>query len=636
MTPDYAQLRKLIQTQLKQEVHRLKIAAPSLEQALDKAALQLSLPRAHVGYDIIKQYDISPDRPSSGVVISAYPLYGEHDQSGVDASREGARERNRDGQFSLRVTAQGILLRVEAAQGSGSPVRLQHVNGALSQRIKHQSTLHTIDTDAVQSIIKDADGDYHTIAPFNNNPAHDPIPIIDVDSRAMEVSLRLNPPGPQGVDLTAADIALYLRKENIIHGVLHDTLQRIEEHPQYGRAIKVAVGTRPQNGVDSAIQYAVEWQSPAPEVKEDKLHHRYFRPMANVMKDQVIATITPATQGIDGTTVHGVSVPASNGSEVNLKCGKGTKLIENGTKIVAEYKGQISFHDSIIEIHDTRVIDDDIGLKSGNVIFLGSLLIRGNVNDGFTVKASGRIEITGYVGKAHIDSEDDIVVHQGIAGKGGAHIHSDKNVAAKFIENATVHARNQIVVSDSIVNSEIWAGNKVVCVRKRASIIGGEVSATHLISAKSIGTSSGTAAKLIVGQDPFRQKYLAESREYEEKLQKQLRHYLLMERKGGATPSRDSQNSARATQERTIAREKIAVSWEIEKIKSEIEELQREIESTQVAGRISFARIMHAGTRVLINNVPHVIKKQITNHSLVEKGGRIKVVEYNTSDSATD
>ena len=51
-------------------------------------------------------------------------------------------------------------------------------------------------------------------------------------------------------------------------------------------------------------------------------------------------------------------------------------------------------------------------------MFLGTVFISGNVEDGFSVKASGNIEVKGTVGKSELDAEGDIVVSQGIAGKG--------------------------------------------------------------------------------------------------------------------------------------------------------------------------------------------------------------------------
>ena len=62
-------------------------------------------------------------------------------------------------------------------------------------------------------------------------------------------------------------------------------------------------------------------------------------------------------------------------------------------------------------------IEGDVNLKTGNVLFLGTVFVKGNVEDGFSVKAAGNIEIMGSVGKCLLDAEGDIIVHQGIAGK---------------------------------------------------------------------------------------------------------------------------------------------------------------------------------------------------------------------------
>ncbi|MBO6100931.1 MAG: DUF342 domain-containing protein, partial [Spirochaetaceae bacterium] len=40
---------------------------------------------------------------------------------------------------------------------------------------------------------------------------------------------------------------------------------------------------------------------------------------------------------------------------------------------------------------------ESVNIKTGNITFLGTVIVKGNVDDGFNVKASGNIEVYGTV-----------------------------------------------------------------------------------------------------------------------------------------------------------------------------------------------------------------------------------------------
>ena len=631
---NYGQLREIIQAQLKQQAQQLRISAATLDEALVKASSQFSLPLEEIGYQLLQDPERSSSPTPQRVVIIAYPQSLSSKVSAIETpnAEHADAPHNQDGDYSLRVTAKGVLLRIRKPQQQGRTISLSEVEDAIITRLRH-----SIDNPEIATIVAQADGEYHTIAPFQHSPLDDPSLSLEISNDQMTARLHLGSPKSGGVDHSAAAIAHYLKTQGITHGIINKNLRSIEEYPRYTRTYTVAVGSAVAHGKDAVIDYQLKEHSPAPEAQESegRLHPRYLRPIINVMKGQVIAIKHPATKGVDGTTVYGTTVPATDGKDLPLRCSHGAQLIEDDTKVVAEYQGQVSLHDSVIEVRKSHVINGDVDLKCGNIVFLGNILIRGNVNDGFTVKASGKIEVLGHVEKANLDSEDDIIVHRGISGRGGAYINSDGNISSQFIENAKVRAAKKVMVSNSIVNSDVWAGEKVICSQRRASIIGSNISTTELISAKSIGTAGGNLVRLEVGQNPFRLQYLTEIQQYRDKLKEQLRHYLLMERKTATERSSES-NSPRIEQEEKIAQEKLVVYQEIEKIEDEIKELEIEIISLQTAGRVCVARSIYPGVKLIINGIAQTIQQEIVHRCFVERGGKIKMTPYGKDVSTAD
>jgi len=82
-------------------------------------------------------------------------------------------------------------------------------------------------------------------------------------------------------------------------------------------------------------------------------------------------------------------------------------------------------------------------------------------------------------------------------------IRAGRSIWSRFIENASVEAGNMVVVTDGIINSNVDAIKSIVCMGKRASIMGGRLRAGEEINAKVLGNStSGTETICEVGFDP--------------------------------------------------------------------------------------------------------------------------------------
>ena len=154
--------------------------------------------------------------------------------------------------------------------------------------------------------------------------------------------------------------------------------------------------------------------------------------------------------------------------------GKNVKLSEDGFSALAEINGQVLLLGGKINVEPIYTIPGDVNLRTGNILFLGTVIVKGNVEDGFSVKAAGNIEVFGSVGKCLVDAEGDIVVHQGIAAKTEGKIRCGKSLYSKFIEHAHVDAGEYVVVTDGIVHSHVDANKMILCQGKRAQIVGGQ------------------------------------------------------------------------------------------------------------------------------------------------------------------
>src|SRR5690606_15317621 len=119
------------------------------------------------------------------------------------------------------------------------------------------------------------------------------------------------------------------------------------------------------------------------------------------------------------------------------------------------------------------VVPGDVDFSTGNIDFIGSVKVMGSVRNGFSVKAAGNVEIMGRLEGGFINTGGNIVVKEGIVGQGKGNIKAGGSVYARFLENAQVEARKDVLVGDSIMHSTVRAGGKIVVNGKKGKIVGG-------------------------------------------------------------------------------------------------------------------------------------------------------------------
>jgi uncharacterized protein (DUF342 family) len=316
-----------------------------------------------------------------------------------------------------------------------------------------------------------------------------------------------------------------------------------------------------------------------------------------------------------------------------MPIGKNVRMAEDGLTALAEINGQVAISGGKIVVEPIHVINGDVNLRTGNVLFLGSVIVKGNVDDGFTVKAAGNIEVMGSVGKSVLDAEGDIIVHQGVAGKTTGVIRCGRSVWAKFIENARVEAGDLVVVSDGIIASTVLSDRKIICKGRRASIVGGRLRAVEEIDAKTLGSVAGSETVLEVGYDPKRKERLAAIEEQREEHRHQLEEITLnmstienLVRSGRTVP----QEKKGYYQE--LKGRKVEIAGENKKLDAEREEILSYLSDLRVSGKISASGTVFPGVKVGIKDAFLEVRNEFKFVTFIADDSTVKVTKYEESD----
>lgn len=103
---------------------------------------------------------------------------------------------------------------------------------------------------------------------------------------------------------------------------------------------------------------------------------------------------------------------------------------------------------------------------------------------------------------AELISGGSIEITGGIIGYNKGLVNAGKNVKVSFIQDGNVVAGEDVIVSQSIMHSNIRAGRDVLCNGAKGLIVGGIVQAGDKVVARTIGNTMSTATAVEVGVVP--------------------------------------------------------------------------------------------------------------------------------------
>ena len=643
------QIQELMRRYLEEDREKTSVAAEgaTMEEALKSAAIQLDCPVASLEYEVVergvrgtfglgrKPWRIRAYKVSTKKEVS--PAAVEEFEDGILSEDFGASldSKDRDGAVYVRLSSDGVLLKVTAPVGRGKKASEK----AAVEKL-HERAVHNFDEAMVREVARQSSGEYVRVGEFIVNPANDALMTVDVGDQDMKAYVMLTAPGPGGCDLSADAILSFLRNNKVIYGLKEDALQELEDAPRYREPILVAEGARPQNGQDAYIQFNFETDKTQIHLKETSDGRMNFKELGliqNVVAGQPLARKVPAENAIPGRTVTGKILPARNGKDIPLPLGKNVRVADDGITILAEINGQVTYLGGKINVEEVFTVQGDVNLKTGNVMFLGTVVVLGNVEDGFVVKASGNVEVHGNVGKCELVAEGDVVVHQGITGKSGGSIQAGKNVWAKFIENAKVEAGDSVIVSDGIVNSDVTANKRIICQGKRAALVGGHYRACEEINAKTLGSPvGGTETVCEVGYDPKSKERMDHLNQQLSQLKHQIEE---LEKNISTLQIQKKQRKVLPDEKEAILREalgrKAEIAEEAAGLTKEIESISAYLGNLKTRGKVSVSGKVHPGVKIVIKDVYEELKTEMKGITFYLDNMLIKKTKYEEVDEET-
>jgi len=405
----------------------------------------------------------------------------------------------------------------------------------------------------------------------------------------------------------------------------------------YKEKVVIAEGLKPANGRDAYIQYNFETDQGRIKLREGsngRIDFKDLNIIKNVVENQPLAKKIHPEQGTVGRTVTGKVIPSKNGRDIPLPVGKNVHVGDDEVTIIADINGQVVLAGGKINVEPVYTVQGDVDLKTGNIIFLGTVIINGNVEDGFSVKAAGNIEVNGTVGKADLDAEGDIIVHQGITGKFTGIVRAGRSIWARFIENTIVEAGNMVVVSDGIINSQVDAFKRIICRGKRAHIVGGRLRASEEINAKILGSpTSGTETICEVGIDPKSKLQLETLTEKKAEMEKQLEEIQLnLQTLINIKKQRKSLPEEKEAYMGELMDKRQLLMSDLQRNNEDTAKVQEYLNGIKTRGRVSASAKVYPGVKIIVRDALNDVRTEYRAVTFILENGLVRVTKYEEPD----
>ena len=449
---------------------------------------------------------------------------------------------------------------------------------------------------------------------------------IEVSEDGLVVKARFYPPSNGGSLLNMNSILQELKQERITYGIDENAIRQFLHKREYCTDIIIARGTSPRHGSDAYIEYHFDVDLKAtPTLKEDgSVDFHHLGAINHIEKDALLATLHKADYGDPGTDVYGNHIKPRNVSNKKLRFGKNIYLSEDQTQIFSSIDGHVHLEEEKVFVSDTYEVLADVDASTGDIEYDGNVDIKGNVRTGFTVRATGDINVKGVVEGATLIAGGQVIIQRGIQGMNKGVIDCSGNVYAKFIENSEVKTRAAIV-TEAIMHSQVFAQGDILVDGKKGLITGGRVCSRSMITMKTGGSDMGTVTKLEVGADP----------EMVEKCHKIAKHLPELQREMDSNQKIVDMYSKRIAKGdklppdklATLKNAKQAVEAANEEFHKEQELLEhyQEVINADSNGQIKVMSLLYPGVEVTIADVVMHVRNEMKYTRLVRDGADIVV-----------
>ncbi|MDP4176939.1 MAG: FapA family protein [Bacillota bacterium] len=222
---------------------------------------------------------------------------------------------------------------------------------------------------------------------------------------------------------TSSEIKNELTKNGIIYGFIEENIKRCEDQKGVNN-ILAAQSDECINDEDDKIIIKFQTENKIENLFVDdkgKIDFKSIGVINSVCKNQILAERVPGRIGHNGKSIFGKETIHKEGKKIKLNVGEGCTLKDENT-VVALREGKPLFKNNKFYVYEFHNVSGDVDLTTGNVKFIGDVVISGDVKEGMKVESGNSIKIekniqqSEIIAKGNIEIKGNIITSTVIAG----------------------------------------------------------------------------------------------------------------------------------------------------------------------------------------------------------------------------
>lgn len=479
------------QAEIDRKAPRHRMSGPNISQILREASKVFKVPINQIDYEIIEKTKRQLFRSTNYVLLVYQSEVNRKGERPLFDSQMIARKdlfAPKNAKFFLQVRPDGIYLKLIPPVNGGEPATPKEIFFEISELLGTK-----INKPLIQDICKSQQCSYTKVASIEHEPSADARINITTSQDGMTAYAIFTRPKPFGAHVQASMLYNALKKHGIKFDYTQEELEAISDKPNYKEPIVVAEGKKPEKGRDQYIElyFLNEETLPQKDSLNERINFRSQKKLNTVYTGDIIGKIHPPSPGIPGHDIYGKEIPAEAGVPIEYQIDESISITKD-QELLANLTGEFQFDETAhtLRINEILVIDGNL---QNDIDFSGSILIKGEVENGYKIRAKGNITIEGHLGRSQVECGGKLCIKSGINGVDAFDrllVNSTGSIYTRYITNVTVNSQANIIVDDGILNSHVYANQYVICKGKHAVINASVVYGTKGVYSRSLGSKS--------------------------------------------------------------------------------------------------------------------------------------------------
>ncbi len=343
-----------------------------------------------------------------------------------------------------------------------------------------------------------------TEAPIIEFEKKDAVVKVDISKDKMSAFIVVDPPVNGGDSVNLDMIHAALKDNFVFFGIRRSAIEDFVRKPQYRKPFKVAEGLLPSESTAGRIQFFFRTSKElVPRENPDgSVDFKDLGLVKSVREGDLLCTKVMPVLGNSGFDVNNKELPAKHLPKPILPRGRNTVISSDGQHLLAGRDGQVDLMNDVVCIYDVLTLDE-VGPSSGNIDFVGNVVVKGDVLSGYTVRAEGNINVRGCVDGGSIIAGGNVVIDQGFNGQSRGTIDAHGDVRCKYIHYGEVKSDLNIETS-MVVNATVQAGGNLRVLGKTSAVLSSKLLSRHTIECYAVGKPNDAHGSVLeVGSDPY-------------------------------------------------------------------------------------------------------------------------------------